>query len=105
MHLGPVPARSVLEDEASGLALKFGAKGKVSFSDKVAGDAKTVSVSGSAQLLPYMRGENALFAKALVYVAPKSGLSDGFIKAYDLVFRIGEDGNAASVGFVPEATE
>ena len=34
-----------------------------------------------------------------------SGLASGFVKTCDFVIRIGEDGNAASVGFVPEATE
>ena len=87
-------------DEASGLTFKFGAKGAVSFSGKVAGDAKMVSVNGSAQLLPYAYGENVLLAKTLVYVAPKSGLSAGFIKEYDLVFMIGDDGKAEAVGAI-----
>ena len=95
----------VLEDAASGLTLKFGARGSVSFSGNVAGDAKLVAVSGTTQLLPCARGENVLFAKALVYVAPKSGLASGFVKTCDFVIQIGEDGNAASVGFVPEAAE
>ncbi len=87
------------------ITLKFGAKGVVSFSGKVAGNTKMVSVSGSSQLLPYMGGEEFMLAQVLVYVAPKSGLSSGFIKVYDLVFRIGEDGKAEAVGVILDGNQ
>ena len=97
---GSKALKLVASNANENVTLKFGAKGVVSFSGKVAGDTKMVSVNGSAQLLPYAYGENVLFAKTLVYVAPKSGLSSGFIKAYDLAFWIGEDGKVESVGTI-----
>ena len=70
---------------ASGIALKFGANGVVSFSGKVAGDdGAQMSVSGSAQLIAGWDAESGANASLLIFVLPRSGLAFGYIQEVKL---------------------
>ncbi len=71
-----------------GLALKFGAKGVVTFAGSLAGTGGTpVSVSGTAQLVVTGDGEAAV----VLYAAPKKGLPNGYLREILIDFTVNDE--------------
>ena len=83
---------------ASGLVLKFGAKGVVAFAGTKAGDGgRIASLSGKAQLLVRADEESGANARLVIYVAPKSGLAGGFCCEARLRIAVDEKNVATAV--------
>ena len=86
-------------DLGNGIILKFGSKGKVSVNGTIGG----TKVSGTTYALASgwtNTDPEDLLAQVCVYIAPKKGLESGFCAVYDVLLKVGVDGEFAEVRLI-----